>query len=126
MIYDLLVPNSGPMELREDPDLGPVVSGLRRIQVESAEKIFSLLREGNLRRKTEATDANDTSSRSHAVLEIYVTRSDQNNYNRRAAGPDAGLGSSRSLSCPGGVRGTFAAKKQWARASARLSDSSGL
>ena len=28
---------------REDPDLGPIVAGLSRIQVESAEKILSLL-----------------------------------------------------------------------------------
>lgn len=83
MVYDLLQHNSGPLELREDPEQGAVVSGLRRIKVESAKKIFSLLQEGNLRRKTESTDANATSSRSHAVLEILVTRSDKNHYEKR-------------------------------------------
>jgi kinesin family protein 18/19 len=39
-----------------------------------------LLEEGNRRRKTEATDANAVSSRSHAVLEITVKRSPKNHY----------------------------------------------
>mmetsp|Transcript_68250 Transcript_68250/g.215896 ORF Transcript_68250/g.215896 Transcript_68250/m.215896 type:complete len:454 (-) Transcript_68250:46-1407(-) len=83
VIYDLLIPNSGACELREDPELGPTVAGLKRIKVQSAEKIFSLLREGNMRRKTESTDANATSSRSHAVLEIVVNRSDRNHYSKQ-------------------------------------------
>lgn len=83
VIYDLLQHNSGPLELREDPDQGAVVAGLRKIKVQSAEKIFALLREGNLRRKTESTDANAVSSRSHAVLEIIVTRSDKNHYRKQ-------------------------------------------
>jgi hypothetical protein len=41
----------GPLELREDPEQGAVVAGLKKIEVKSAEKIFSLLREGNARRK---------------------------------------------------------------------------
>ena len=39
-----------------------------------------LLDEGNKRRKTESTDANSVSSRSHAVLEINVRRSPRNHY----------------------------------------------
>ncbi|KAK9804474.1 hypothetical protein WJX73_006365 [Symbiochloris irregularis] len=74
VIYDLLAPSSGPLDLREDPALGAVVAGLSRIRVESAERILSLLQEGNTRRKTESTDANATSSRSHAVLEVTVVR----------------------------------------------------
>ena len=84
IIYDLLQPTSAQrgLDLREDPENGPQVAGLRRIQVHSAEKIFQLLREGNLRRKTESTDANAESSRSHAVLEIVVRRSDKNHYQK--------------------------------------------
>lgn len=37
-----------------------------------------MLKEGNLRRKTESTDANAQSSRSHAILEIYVSRTERN------------------------------------------------
>ncbi len=40
----------------------------------------SALEEGNRRRKTEATDANSQSSRSHAVLEITVKRMPRNHY----------------------------------------------
>lgn len=112
VIYDLLLKNSGPLELREDPDQGVCVAGLNRIQaraaacrpcpprahspakmrarsrrrfamhtytrsclrpagscvqVSSPEEIMGLLEEGNKRRKTDSTDANATSSRSHAV-----------------------------------------------------------
>ncbi|CAI5510673.1 unnamed protein product, partial [Closterium sp. Naga37s-1] len=74
IIYDLLVEASGSLELREDPGQGVSVAGLKRIKVQSAGKILDLLRQGNLRRKTESTDANLTSSRSHAVLQIDVKR----------------------------------------------------
>jgi kinesin family protein 18/19 len=49
-------------------------------QVTTAEKILELLTQGNARRKTESTDANATSSRSHAVLEIIVKRKQRNQY----------------------------------------------
>lgn len=80
IIYDLLVPNSGSLELREDPDQGILVSGLRRVQVSDANAIMALLSAGNGRRKTEATNANATSSRSHAVLEVVVRRTERNRY----------------------------------------------
>ncbi|GFR44052.1 hypothetical protein Agub_g5212, partial [Astrephomene gubernaculifera] len=80
IIYDLLVRSSSPLELREDPELGVVVAGLKHITVTSAAEIMSLLEEGNRRRKTEATDANAQSSRSHAVLEITVRRTPKNHY----------------------------------------------
>ncbi|XP_065623655.1 kinesin-like protein KIN-8B [Quercus suber] len=50
------------------------------IQVHSADKILELLNVGNSRRKTESTEANATSSRSHAVLEITVKRKQRNKY----------------------------------------------
>jgi kinesin family member 18/19 len=72
VIYDLLVPNSAELPLREDPVLGAVPSGLTRIQVSSTRDMLRLLEEGNNRRKTERTDANACSSRSHAVLEVLT------------------------------------------------------
>ncbi|KAF8073085.1 KIN8B [Scenedesmus sp. PABB004] len=75
VIYDLLVRSSGPLELREDPEQGVCVAGLKHISVNSTGEIMGLLEEGNRRRKTDSTDANATSSRSHAVLEIVVRRS---------------------------------------------------
>jgi kinesin family protein 18/19 len=46
-LFDLLTPSSKPLDLREDPELGPTIAGLRRIEVKTPEKIFSLLKEGN-------------------------------------------------------------------------------
>lgn len=80
VIYDLLEKSSGHLELREDPEQGIIVAGLRRIKVHSADKILELLNLGNSRRKTESTEANATSSRSHAVLEITVKRKQRNKY----------------------------------------------
>uniref|UniRef100_A0A1D1Z2I7 Kinesin-like protein n=1 Tax=Anthurium amnicola TaxID=1678845 RepID=A0A1D1Z2I7_9ARAE len=80
VIYDLLEKSSGHLELREDPEKGIVVAGLRSIKVQSADKILELLNLGNSRRKTESTEANATSSRSHAVLEITVKRKHRNSH----------------------------------------------
>ncbi|XP_043709084.1 kinesin-like protein KIN-8B [Telopea speciosissima] len=80
VIYDLLQKSSGHLELREDPEQGIIVAGLRCIKVRSADKILELLNLGNSRRKTESTEANATSSRSHAVLEITVKRKQRNQY----------------------------------------------
>ncbi|KAD4888320.1 hypothetical protein E3N88_20393 [Mikania micrantha] len=80
VIYDLLEKSSGHLELREDPEQGITVAGLRCIKVNSADKILELLKVGNSRRKTDSTDANETSSRSHAVLEITVLRKQKRKY----------------------------------------------
>ncbi|XP_058069556.1 kinesin-like protein KIN-8B isoform X2 [Magnolia sinica] len=80
VIYDLLEKSSGHLELREDPEQGIIVAGLRCIKVHSADRILELLNLGNSRRKTESTEANKTSSRSHAVLEITVKRKRRNQY----------------------------------------------
>nr|GMD56729.1 kinesin-like protein KIN-8B isoform X1 [Ipomoea batatas] len=80
VIYDLLEKSSGHLELREDPEQGIVVAGLRCIKVNSTDKILELLNLGNSRRKTDSTEVNLTSSRSHAVLEITVTRKQSNKY----------------------------------------------
>ncbi|CAD6214816.1 unnamed protein product [Miscanthus lutarioriparius] len=80
VIYDLLERSSGHLELREDPEHGIIVAGLRSIKVHSADRILELLNIGNSRRKTESTEANATSSRSHAVLEITVKRNQKGQY----------------------------------------------
>eukprot|EP00240_Pyramimonas_obovata_P003097 CAMPEP_0118942516 /NCGR_PEP_ID=MMETSP1169-20130426/36328_1 /TAXON_ID=36882 /ORGANISM="Pyramimonas obovata, Strain CCMP722" /LENGTH=667 /DNA_ID=CAMNT_0006887545 /DNA_START=398 /DNA_END=2398 /DNA_ORIENTATION=- len=78
LIYDLLVPRSTPLDVREDPHGGIKVAGLRALKVTNASDMTRLLEEGNRRRKTEPTSANATSSRSHAVLEISVTQTARN------------------------------------------------
>ena len=69
-IRDLITPSSEVIELREDPVKGVQIAGISEIVVESAKDILKLLVEGNLSRVQEATVANETSSRSHAIFQI--------------------------------------------------------
>ncbi|KAM4016765.1 kinesin-like protein KIF18B [Anomaloglossus baeobatrachus] len=70
-IQDLLEPK-GFLAIREDPQKGVVVHGLSFHQPKSAEQLLQMLANGNLNRTQHPTDANATSSRSHAVFQIYV------------------------------------------------------
>lgn len=70
LIKDLLEPSSDNLDLREDPIKGPTVAGMAEIEAKSAEEVMGLLQDGNKNRTQEATEANATSSRSHAVLQV--------------------------------------------------------
>nr|XP_014272056.1 kinesin-like protein KIF19 [Halyomorpha halys] len=74
-IRDLLNPSSGFLELREDhTGKNPTVAGLTEIEASSTEEVMGLLLRGNRERTIEPTAANKTSSRSHALLSVTVTR----------------------------------------------------
>mmetsp|Transcript_34315 Transcript_34315/g.80273 ORF Transcript_34315/g.80273 Transcript_34315/m.80273 type:complete len:873 (-) Transcript_34315:35-2653(-) len=77
-LRDLLVPDGreGYLDLREDPERGMCVSGVSEMEPQSAEEVMDLLRQGNQNRTTEPTAMNETSSRSHAVLQITVEQRD--------------------------------------------------
>lgn len=60
------------LDLREDPTRGITVAGVTEIMTTNTDEIMYLLREGNKLRTQEATNANETSSRSHAVLQVTV------------------------------------------------------
>ena len=75
LIRDLLRPSAGPLELREDNKGNQIVNGLSEIDAISRYEVISLLLKGNKARTVEPTAANQTSSRSHALLNITVTRS---------------------------------------------------
>ncbi|XP_069056962.1 kinesin-like protein KIF18B [Pleurodeles waltl] len=75
-IQDLLQPK-GFLAIREDPQKGVVVQGLSLHQPESAEQLLQMLANGNKNRTQHPTDANATSSRSHAVFQIYVKQQDR-------------------------------------------------
>ncbi|XP_069888789.1 kinesin-like protein KIF18A [Dipodomys merriami] len=75
-IRDLLV-NSGPLDVREDSQKGVVVKGLTLHQPKSSEEILQLLDSGNKNRTQHPTDTNATSSRSHAVFQIYLRQQDK-------------------------------------------------
>jgi kinesin family protein 18/19 len=74
LIRDLLRPSAGPLELREDNKGNQIVTGLSEINAISRYEVISLLLRGNKSRTVEPTAANQTSSRSHALLNITVTR----------------------------------------------------
>ena len=75
-LKDLLVTGMGedeePLEIREDPVRGVYISGVEELECSSTKEVMNLLVLGNENRSTESTDANSTSSRSHAVLMISV------------------------------------------------------
>ncbi|XP_063800487.1 kinesin-like protein KIF18A [Pseudophryne corroboree] len=75
-IHDLLS-KSGPLAVREDAHKGVVVQGLTLHQPKSAEEILHLLDCGNKNRTQHPTDVNATSSRSHAVFQIYLRQQDK-------------------------------------------------
>uniref|UniRef100_A0A8C3KM29 Kinesin-like protein n=1 Tax=Calidris pygmaea TaxID=425635 RepID=A0A8C3KM29_9CHAR len=75
-IHDLLEPK-GPLAIREDPEKGVVVQGLSFHQPASAEQLLQMLANGNKNRTQHPTDANNTSSRSHAIFQIYVKQQDR-------------------------------------------------
>ncbi|XP_034362052.1 kinesin-like protein KIF18B isoform X1 [Arvicanthis niloticus] len=75
-IHDLLEPK-GPLTIREDPDKGVVVQGLSFHQPASAEQLLEMLTRGNCSRTQHPTDANATSSRSHAIFQIFVKQQDR-------------------------------------------------
>ena len=78
-IRDLLVNDSENLELREDPIKGIFINGITEKETDSHEDILSLLKKGNKNRTTEETDANETSSRSHAILQISVSYKETQN-----------------------------------------------
>lgn len=76
-IRDLISGSSEYLEIWEDPVKGVTVSGLTEIQADRAEEVVEMIRVGNKRRTCEPTKANETSSRSHAVLQISIEHSDK-------------------------------------------------
>ncbi|KAG8691536.1 kinesin-like protein Klp5 [Ceratobasidium sp. 423] len=65
----------GGLTLREDKSNRVVVTGLVSRSPATAEEVKQLVLDGNSRRTQSPTHANQTSSRSHAVLQINVTQS---------------------------------------------------
>jgi len=76
-IKDLLSPGDENCDLREDPQKGTIVSNITELEVSNSKDIMNLLRKGNKNRTQEATNANETSSRSHAILQVLVEYKDK-------------------------------------------------
>ena len=77
-IRDLLAEPGSPtqrggLQIREDKSVK--VAGLTELRPETAEQVKEIVLMGNMRRTQSPTHANETSSRSHAVLQVHVTQS---------------------------------------------------
>ena len=73
-IIDLLADgNSGKIDVLNDPQKGVVLMGTKFVTVKSASEAFKYLLQGNKTRKEDATNHNEHSSRSHAILQIFIS-----------------------------------------------------
>ena len=70
--------NNEYLDLREDPEKGIVVSGITEISVTNSNEMLKILKRGNRNRTQEATGANETSSRSHAILQVSMEYKEKN------------------------------------------------
>ena len=64
------------LEIREHPILGPYVPDLKYIEVKTKEDFQNVLNLGNQQRSVASTNANQRSSRSHAIFTIKISRID--------------------------------------------------
>ena len=79
-IRDLLVPggSKGGLMLREDTNRSVSVAGLSSHRPQNVQQVMDMIMKGNECRTMSPTEANATSSRSHAVLQINVAQKDRN------------------------------------------------
>lgn len=73
-IRDLLEPSSKQLALREDSESRILVSNLSTHKPSNVEEVMEMILLGNQNRTISPTEANATSSRSHAVLQINVVQ----------------------------------------------------
>lgn len=79
-IRDLLVPGGSKQSLmlREDANQAVSVAGLSSHHPQNVQEVMDMIVRGNECRTMSPTEANATSSRSHAVLQINVSQKDRN------------------------------------------------
>ena len=80
-IRDLLVPSTGSkggLMLREDCNQAVSVAGLSSHHPQNVAEVMEMITQGNTARTMSPTEANATSSRSHAVIQINVAQKDRN------------------------------------------------
>ncbi|RWS31043.1 kinesin-like protein KIF18A [Leptotrombidium deliense] len=77
VVYDLLSPvRNKPLSVRDDPQRGVVVANLSVHHPRDAHHLIEMLESGNSQRCQQATDANEQSSRSHAIFQISLKKQD--------------------------------------------------
>ncbi|KAL7806894.1 kinesin domain-containing protein [Trichoderma gracile] len=79
-IRDLLVPGGSKagLALREDSNQAVAVPGLTSHRPRDVQEVMDMIVRGNEYRTVSPTEANATSSRSHAVLQINISQKDRN------------------------------------------------
>lgn len=80
-IRDLLVPGAhtkAGLTLREDTNQSVSVAGLSSHHPQNVQEVMDMIMRGNEYRTMSPTEANATSSRSHAVLQVNVAQKDRN------------------------------------------------
>ncbi|KAM0262778.1 hypothetical protein ACHAQJ_001572 [Trichoderma viride] len=79
-IRDLLVPGGSKigLPLREDNNQAVAVPGLSSHRPRDVQQVMDMIVQGNENRTVSPTEANATSSRSHAVLQINIAQKDRN------------------------------------------------
>ncbi|KAF7322353.1 Kinesin domain-containing protein [Mycena chlorophos] len=75
-LIDLLTDDAGRREvqIREDKDGHIIWGGLREVPVKNPSEVMALLRKGSSIRRTNETDMNAQSSRSHAIFSLTLTQ----------------------------------------------------
>ena len=73
-IQDLLEPKNKEIRIREDPERGVYLDGVRKDKVNSYEECKNLFHLGEKNRITESTKMNSHSSRSHAILIVEIEK----------------------------------------------------
>ena len=81
VLKDLLSDKKIAPEIRTDPNRGVIIQGAQCIKVNSEKEAFKLINLGNKRRTEKQTDRNQFSSRSHAILQIYLEIQEQKSEN---------------------------------------------
>ncbi|KAJ3496666.1 hypothetical protein NLG97_g2492 [Lecanicillium saksenae] len=79
-IRDLLVPGGSKvgLTLREDSNQAVTVAGLTSHHPKDVQEVMDIIVQGNEYRTVSPTQANATSSRSHAVLQVNIAQKDRN------------------------------------------------
>ena len=90
------------LQVREDGNGEVQIADLEEVPVATAEEIMQLIDEGNSLRTTQKTEANDTSSSSHAICQIVLRARAA----ARAAGTGKVLGKMSLVDLAGSERGT--------------------
>jgi hypothetical protein len=83
-----LSPNRGQsssslLQIREDPKTGIFVDGLTQVSVKTKEQLLQYVAHGIKRRAVNQTGMNKTSSRSHAVLQIFFEQKWNDNSDKK-------------------------------------------